>query len=376
MTIRFAWRSSLLDEDFPVAAFEQLRNTVELATPFNRLAWLRGAEQALDAGQRLRVLLGWHGERLVLCLPLLHGRERKAGLPLPVVRHLGFPLSDRLALLVAEDGLSAMPQALEEIRRELPHALLQLSELLAAGPALASWRENSWYSACAISCRAPEHLIVEADRQEARDKNLRYELRRAKKRCAEIDARVIRVSPDGEGIDALLDFIGAVEQASWKGADGLGIFSGARRQRWMRSALRGLAADGCVRVVLLEHQGRCISYRLGLLERGRLYDYNIAFLPDYASLGSGRLLLDEWIRWGLDEGWQWIDASRVSLSRSSHQLHERMSGQVEHQRWSFYSRRPGGLLLGLADRLWQALKPHVKNWRERRAARQQQESRP
>lgn len=269
-----------------------------------------------------------------------------------------------------------MPRALEEIRRELPHALLQLSELLAAEPTLASWREHSWYSACAISCRAPEHLIVEADRQEARDKNLRYELRRAKKRCAEIDARVIRVSPDGEGIDALLDFIGAVEQASWKGADGLGIFSGTQRQQWMRSALRGLAADGCVRVVLLEHQGRCISYRLGLLERGRLYDYNIAFLPDYASLGSGRLLLDEWIRWGLDEGWQWVDASRVSLSRSSHQLHERMSGQVEHQRWSFYSRRPGSLLLGLADRFWQALKPHVKNWRERRAARPQKESRP
>lgn len=376
MTIRFAWCSSLLDDDFPATAFEQLRNVVELATPFNRLAWLRGAEQALDPGQRLRVLLGWHGERLVLCLPLLHGRERKAGLPLQVVRHLGFPLSDRLALLVAEDALPAMPRALEEIRRELPHALLQLSELLAAGPTLASWREHSWYSACAISCRAPEHLIIEADRQEARDKNLRYELRRAKKRCAEIDARVIRVSPDGEGMDALLDFIGAVEQASWKGADGLGIFSGTRRQQWMRSALRGLAADGCVRVVLLEHQGRCISYRLGLLERGRLYDYNIAFLPDYASLGSGRLLLDEWIRWGLDEGWQWVDASRVSLSRSSHQLHERMSGQVEHQRWSFYSRRPGGLLLGFADRLWQALKPHIKNWRERRAARHQQESRP
>ncbi|QLL10835.1 GNAT family N-acetyltransferase [Pseudomonas chlororaphis] len=376
MTIRFAWRTSLLDHDFPAAAFEQLRNAVELATPFNRLVWLRGAEQALDAGQRLRVLLGWHGERLVLCLPLLHGREHKAGLPLQVVRHLGFPLSDRLALLVAEDALPAMPRALEEIRRELPHALLQLSELLAAEPTLAGWREHSWYSACAISCRAPEHLIIEADRQEARDKNLRYELRRAKKRCAEIDARVIRVSPDGEGMDALLDFIGAVEQASWKGADGLGIFSGAQRQQWMRSALRGLAADGCVRVVLLEHQGRCISYRLGLLERGRLYDYNIAFLPDYASLGSGRLLLDEWIRWGLDEGWRWVDASRVSLSRSSHQLHERMSGQVEHQRWSFYSRRPDGLLLGLADRLWQALKPHIKNWRERRAARHQQESRP
>ncbi|OLF54202.1 GNAT family N-acetyltransferase [Pseudomonas chlororaphis] len=376
MTIRFDWRPSLLDPDFPAADLAQLHDAVDAATPFNRLAWLRGAELALEPTQRLRVLLGWHGEHLVLCLPLVHGRERKAGMAWPVVRHLGFPLSDRLALLATAQALPAMPRVLEEIRRELPHAWLQLSELLAADGALASWREYSSYSACAISCRAPEHRIVAADREEARDKPLRYELRRAKKRCAEIDARVIRVNPDGEGMDALLDFIGAVEQASWKGADGLGIFSGARRQQWMRSALRELAADGCVRVVLLEHQGRCISYRLGLLERGRLYDYNIAFLPDYASLGSGRLLLDEWIRWGLDDGWQWVDASRVSLSRSSHQLHERMNGQVEHQRWSFYSRRPDGLLLGLADRLWQTLKPHVKTWRERRAARPPKESRP
>ncbi|MBU6960374.1 hypothetical protein KRR23_21840 [Pseudomonas sp. CVAP len=32
----------------------------------------------------------------------------------------------------------------------------------------------------------------------------------------------------------------------------------------------------------------------------------MAFLPQYAGLGNGRVLLDEWIRWGLDEGWQHI----------------------------------------------------------------------
>jgi hypothetical protein len=80
------------------------------------------------------------------------------------------------------------------------------------------------------------------------------------------------------------------------------------------------------------------------------------------------VLLEEWIRWGLDENWRWIDASRVSLENSSHQLHERMTGQLEHWRWSFYSWQPSGVALGLALRFWQRLKPSLQKWRARRAA--------
>ncbi|MGC5698727.1 GNAT family N-acetyltransferase [Pseudomonas sp. NFXW11] len=374
MKLRWQWCASLLAEDFPVGAYEQLRCSVEGATPFNRLGWLRGAESALH-GQRLQILLGWQDQRLLLCLPLIAGRESRAGLPLRVLRHLGHPLADRLALLVADEARGAMQEALQEIRRQLPHDLLQLHELVAAEQLLQPWGRASWYVQQSLTCRVPEHRIVPEDRQEASG-NLRYELRRAQRRCAEIEARVLRIAPGADEVDELLQRLQTVEQASWKGADGLGIFSGAQRQQWMHGALRGLAAEGCLRVVLLEHQGRCISYRLGLLENGRLYDYNIAFLAEYASLGSGRLLLDEWIRWGLDQGWHWVDASRVSLGRSSHQLHERQSGQVLQQRWSFYSRRPRGLLAGSGEWLWQRLKPHLQAWRQRRQRHPAQGTRP
>ncbi len=367
MNLRWQWCKGLAADEFPVTAYEQLRTGIDRATPFNRLGWLRGAAQALSARQSLHILLGWQDQRLVLCLPLVTARESRGVLPLRVVRHLGHPLSDRLALLVADTARKAMPEALRQIRRHLPHDLLQLHELVAADQLLAPWCQASSYAEHALTCRVPEHLIVPADREEASG-TLRYELRRARKRCAEADARILRVVPEAEGIDQVLQMLCDVEQASWKGTDGLGIFSGGQRRQWMFSALRELAAEGCVRVVLLEHQGRCISYRLGLLEQGRLYDYNIAFLAEHANLGSGRLLLDEWIRWGLEDGWQWVDASRVSLSRSSHQLHERLSGLVEQQRWSFYSWRPLGLLAGLGERLWQRVKPHFKAWRERRQA--------
>ncbi|MGY2187231.1 GNAT family N-acetyltransferase [Pseudomonas sp. SDO5591_S426] len=366
MTVRFEWRTSLCAADFPAAAYETLRLRVMDHTPFNALAWMVASQQALTAGERLHVLLGWQADELVLCLPLVASVERFGGLPFRVLHHLGYPLADRLALLACVDA-SDMRKALTEVRRRLPHAVLQLNELAGEDSALAHWTSRSSTAERRLSCRAPVHLITDADRQEVSG-DPRYKLRRARKRIAACGAQVRRITPDATTMGPLLKVISEVEAVSWKGDEGVGIFADDRHRQWMDQAFTALAAEGLVRVVVLELDGRCISYRLGLLEQGRLYDYNLAFLPQYADLGSGRVLLEEWIRWGLDDNWRWIDASRVSLENSSHQLHERMSGHMEHWRWSFYSWRPSGLALGLALRFWQRLKPAMQQRRAKRAA--------
>jgi CelD/BcsL family acetyltransferase involved in cellulose biosynthesis len=369
MAARFEWRTSLCAADFPAAAYEALRLRVTDHTPFNTLAWMAASEQALAAGENLHVLLGWQGNELVLCLPLVASVERFGGLPFRVLHHLGYPLADRLALLARLDAENVR-KALIEIRRRLPHALLQLNEMsepTGEESALAHWMAHSSTGERRLSCRAPVHLISEADRQEVSG-DPRYKLRRARKRIAACGAVVRRITPDASTMGPLLQAISEVEAVSWKGDEGVGIFADERHRTWMDQAFTALAAQGLVRVVVLELDGRCISYRLGLLEQGRLYDYNLAFLPQYADLGSGRVLLEEWIRWGLDDNWRWIDASRVSLENSSHQLHERMTGQLEHWRWSFYSWQPSGVALGLALRFWQRLKPSLQKWRARRAA--------
>lgn len=364
---RFEWRTSLCAPDFPAAAYEALRLRVTDHTPFNSLGWLSAAEQTLDASGHLHILLGWEADELRLCLPLVAGRERFGGMPFGVVRHLGYPLADRLALLSVLDG-DSLRQALLLIRQRIPHALLQLNEL--SEPAgeesgLTEWMAHSSTGERRLSCRVPVHLISDADLQEVSG-DPRYKLRRARKRIAACGAVVRRIIPDALTMGPLLQAISEVEAVSWKGDEGVGIFASERSRRCIESAFTALAAQGLVRVVTLELDGRCISYRLGLLEQGRLYDYNLAFLPQYADLGSGRVLLEEWIRWGLEDHWRWIDASRVSLENSSHQLHERMTGQLEHWRWSFYSWRPSGLLLGLGLRIWQRLKPTLQEWRARR----------
>ncbi|ANI53893.1 GNAT family N-acetyltransferase [Pseudomonas sp. DR 5-09] len=366
---RFEWRTSLCAPDFPAAAYEALRLRVTDHTPFNSLDWLCAAEQALDTHERLHVLLGWEADELRLCLPLVASRERLFGVPFRVVHHLGYPLADRLALLARLDT-EDMRQALRLIRQRVPHALLQLNEItepVGAESVLTEWMAHSSTGERRLSCRVPVHLISEADRQEVSG-DPRYKLRRARKRIAACGAEVRRITPDATSMGPLLQAISEVEAVSWKGDEGVGIFASDRSRRYMENAFTALAASDRVRVVMLELDGHCISYRLGLFEQGRLYDYNLAFLPQYADLGSGRVLLEEWIRWGLDDNWRWIDASRVSLENSSHQLHERMTGQLEHWRWSFYSWRPSGLLLGLGLRAWHRLKPALQQWRAKRAA--------
>jgi hypothetical protein len=357
MPTHFIWHDSLEAGTFPEEAYDALLRRLPERTPFNRLSWLRAMACHLRPGQTLHVLTVWQDERMILCLPLLHCRERKAGLPLCVVRHLGWPLADRIMLAVEPGQGGTLAAALPHIRRALPHTLLQLDEIPPAPTSdagLAAWRAHSFYGENRLSCLVPEHRLSPEDHDEPKG-NLRYLLRRARKRSLAIGATLRRARPDAESIDALLARISAVETASWKGERGVGIFSPGNAEA-INAALCALAAEDRVRAVLLEYEGRCISYRLGFLEQGRLYDYNLAFVPGYARLGSGRLLLDEWVRWGLDDGWRWIDASRVSRSHSRHPLHERMSCQIEHRRWRFYSFRFGGLAFGVADGLWRSWK--------------------
>ncbi|PXF32854.1 hypothetical protein WH50_02155 [Pokkaliibacter plantistimulans] len=355
MTYRLQWLTSFHDTHFPTADYVSLYQYLPHATPYNHLAWLTAAEDALTADTQLAILLIWQTTQLVGCLPLIRRREQQKGLHFMVVRHLGFPMSDRIGLMLKEEAAEAAPLILTAIQQHLPYALLQLNEVTAeSGEAVfRQWGQCSCYWEQRLICHAPEHAITAADREEISG-DARYKLRRARKRTAALGAEIICLQPDEHSIDSILEQISQVELASWKGTEEVGVFCSDHAQ-WMKQAFRQLAKAGLVSVIALQHEGRYISYRIGPLDKGRIYDFNLAFHPDHAALGSGRLLLDEWIRWGLEQGVQWLDASRVSM-KSNHQLHERMTNTITHYRWSFYSYRPAGIVLSLMYRLWNTYK--------------------
>ncbi|MFP8967980.1 GNAT family N-acetyltransferase [Pokkaliibacter sp. CJK22405] len=340
-------------------AYRQLWINHPLATPFQELAWLRAAAAALPPEAEVHLLLveSAAGE-LLGCLAFQLERETQAGLPLRVLRFLGHPLADRLCLLLTPACEALLPAIGAAILAHCQPDLIQLHELdardtLATGW-LAQWQKGICLREQRLICTPPEHLLCEDDREEVKG-NVRYKLRRASKRCHAAGVSLNRYQPGADQWPALMARIAEVEAASWKGDQGVGVFSGEQRLAWMRNGLAGLADQGLLCVVTHELNGQIISYRLGFLTQGRLYDYNLAFLPAYGELGSGRLLLQAWFDWGLDAGWQVLDASRVSLE-SSHQLHERMTGQQRHERWSLYTMRWRGVAAAGLYRGWRWLK--------------------
>lgn len=339
----------------------------ESATPFNRLAWLRGAEQGAGS-RKVEILVVWIGDRMVGCMPVIWERW---GLPLEsglrIARHLGAPLSDRLGLMVEGNDPMLIAEIFRAIQRRRPVACIELNELYDDGSALASSSGFARRYCIAThvhpTCRVPV-LELSTERPQEKDlpQRVRAELRRERRRASEAGAIVQRIAPTGDAT-AWLEQIIAVERASWKGTDGVGIFSGKRRERWMREALTGLGRSRQIKVVALVLGARIVSYRLGLFEAGRLYDYNCAYIPEYSKIACGRLLLDEFVQWGYDEGWKAIDASRVSRI-SGHVLHERMNTSVQQYRVRYFSRRPGGLVASTGQALWARFKPVLRRWRE------------
>lgn len=366
-SLRARWFRSLYDPAFPAAEYEALVDRHESSTPYNRLAWLRGAE--LSAGRNeVETLTVWRESRLLACIPVIWERRGPIWSPgLRIARHLGAPLADRIGLMVEDNDPALVTATLRMIQHRRPVAWIELNELYdgGCGPELMNRfaREHCVDVHEHRTCRVPVfRLPAEHPQEKSLPERVRAKLRRERRRSTEAGASIHRMAPSDEG--AWLDRIITVERASWKGTDGVGIFSGAERERWMRASLGGLAGSGRIRIAALKLDGQVISYRLGLLEKGRLYDYNSAFLPEHSKIASGRLLLDELIHWGIDEGWHAVDASRVSRV-SGHHLHERMNESVQQYRVRYFSKRPGGLLASTAQTLWERYKPAWRRIRNR-----------
>lgn len=347
------WYGSLRDPAFPSNEYEALVDRHPSSTPYNRLAWLQGAELAATHSE---VLVLRRESQLVACIPVIW--EKRAGAR--IARHLGAPLSDRIGLMVEDNDPGLVAACLRLVQRRRPIAYIELNELYDGEGGVALTREFARRYCLAVhehpTCRVP---VFELPNERPTDMDLpqriRTDLRRKRRLTAEAGATLHRITPTPENSD-WLDQIITVERASWKGSAGVGVFSLSDRERWLRCSLRNLAANGQVRVVALMLEGQMISYRLGLLEKGRLYDYNCAFIPRYSRIASGRLLIDEFVQWGADEGWTAIDASRISRHTDRHLMHERMNASVQQYRVRYFSKRPSGIIAHWAQSLWTHLK--------------------
>lgn len=319
--LELAWLPGLYDATITPHAADELIARIDHATAFVTPEWFECAAAALLSGRELTVLTLTRAERLVGWIPFTLGTERLHGVPTRTLRLLGHPFSDRVVLPVEQDDPEAIDAIVDAlvahdarwdiaILSELPEGeqLARIAAALERRPTVnATWRP------CARSPRLTLAFENATALRGRYGRTLRTRLARARRKlvaAGEVSFERRLASPDEA--PALVGLAQAIEAASWKGRDGVGIFGTPIGLRFFGDVAVRFAARGWLDFGLLRLNGAPISYRFGFRFRGVFYDYNLAFEPAYAALSPGRILLDEMIVSSLEEGLIAIDASRSS----------------------------------------------------------------
>ena len=294
------------------------------ATVFNTREWLLPAAEYLLAGRELMVLTIHERGDLVGMAPLTWGTEWLAGIRVRTLRYLGYPYSDRIGMLVSPastsgfdglvDGMLACPE---------PWDLIMLDEVLGSDvdrfTQYVSRRTPGMKTRVRHCARSPILQVAGAgDAVEQRyPSSLRTRLRRARKKqvaSGKVEIRCVRGAV--EDCDALVAAIAEIEGISWKGDEGVGVFTPGQRRDFFSEVTRGLFARDRLDLWLMHLDAKLIAYRWQPRFGGAVLDYNFAHLPDVGALSPGRVLLDEAVQAAArDPDLDRVDASRGSITR-------------------------------------------------------------
>jgi CelD/BcsL family acetyltransferase involved in cellulose biosynthesis len=119
----------------------------------------------------------------------------------------------------------------------------------------------------------------------------RKELRRQRRRLAELGGLAVDVATDRAAVAAALaDFI-ELEARGWKGRTGTAAKNDARIHRFVESAVAGLAAEGKVRIDRLQVGGRPIAAVVTLRGGDVAWTWKIAYDESYARYSPGVQLM-------------------------------------------------------------------------------------
>lgn len=257
----------------------------------------------------------------------------QAGIPLQIIRGkrgglrgrrfaaIGFPESDSVDLL-GRSGAARMKLADELIRwwqknfRQV-HAL-DLRELTEGGKGAAALTT----AAEARGLPVEVHRVSQSPIYETKawiesgrklGGNLGRNIRRKRRKleaAGEIESFFRRV-PVADYADELARCT-AIENASWKGQEGLGFLRSAN-QPFMDEVWRLAAEQGRLLVGYLTLNGEPITYHWGTDDRGSFLSVNLAYVDAVKHLSAGKLLLQDMVEMLEDNDLQALDASRGGL---------------------------------------------------------------
>lgn len=333
---------------------ERLLDEVPHATVFLDWPWLSSCFDHCPAGKTAWVLLlRDETQRLRGCLPFQLSCERRLGITYTLLRWLQFPFADRLVPAIADDD----PGLRRTVFDALTHApfswdVMIWNEMPDQGTGLTDWKAAAEQSRLALHMEKKSTCPVmtlegrdAAALENSLSKSARQRVKRARKRLMqEKNVEILHERPAPDQVISRLTEFKAVENQSWKGEEGVGIFSDEASWQLFQTLSQRMAERGQLDLGEIRIDGRLASYRFGMCYRGVFLDYNLAYLPEYHKLGLGRILLDELVNDCAKHHYRAMDGSRVGR-HSQHLLFERADTFVDHWQLNWYAAGVKGALL-------------------------------
>ena len=349
--------SSRLDDVLTARDVDEYLQAQPGSTPFDSWAWLAAADGALDDHQKAIAVCKTLDGELLGWLALRVDRDSILGLKIPVLRFLTDPRADRHSVQFPADQANLVSELVDAVKGHTGHWSAVLLDEVSQSEVYAAQPSN-WSTA--FKRQTPVYNFPEVDAGQDPVRELVGKRgRRARKKLDKLEPEFRVWRPSEHELDELLRNIRGVENASWKGDKGVGIFGSTSGFEFFKAVASQAALAGSLMVATVHIEGKLASYRFGFVWKDIFYDYNFAYLPEYSNLSLGRVLLDELIVRGYEAGLRGIDGSRVGSSYEN-LLRERSDASIEHRRWMYFRWTPGGILLGLKYLVLKPLKRTLK----------------
>lgn len=304
------------------------------ATFFHSLDWLLVYWKYFGAGQRLRVLVGWDGDRPVGILPLVVRSEAtRAG----VVRVLTYPLHDWGTFYgpIGPEPAAMLRLGMEHIRGTARDwDLLDLRWVDEDGTDQGQTRESMASARLAPHRQAWDRAAVVDlsgkwdDYWRSRTPKWRESIRRYRRRLdAAGQVEFVRYRPKGSAAGEddprwdLYDSCVELARSSWQGrsTDGSTLCHGSVAP-FLREAHEAAVRTGSLDLCLLRLDGRPIAFVYNYHHRGRLFGLQMGFDPAAAALGPGKVLQYLMFQDSFARGDTHFDMGVGSLEAKSHWL--------------------------------------------------------
>ncbi|MDP9009198.1 MAG: GNAT family N-acetyltransferase [Pseudomonadota bacterium] len=275
--------------------------------PFQQFAWVAAWMRTVGfaAGRRLKVVTLWQDGRLIGVLPLCVNRFRG----LRILEWIGARVSDYCGAIVdaRTDEDVALRTLWDAVTKSGGFDIARLSHvrtdtrLFDVLSDLNPWIETLEDAGGVPIVWASGEQWLQQQTAGMRDR-VKYNARRM--RNAGFDARIC-ASPESRA--RIIDILVA-QKRPWLAARGLSsVIDEPGGVEFLQSAVAASAERGELHLSTVENEDRIAACDLAFVRNGVIYSYIASFDPEYRKYSFGRVLTDNLLMWGCDNGLRRLD---------------------------------------------------------------------